>query len=106
MIGFLAYSLAGHDKGEIYLILDETKDYVYVADGLARPIDRPKKKNKRHIQVIKKIDRNADISSITNEDIKHIIKLYYKKQRTASYNQLNGAEGQPRLAEGKTTSAK
>lgn len=78
MTGFLAYSLAGHDKGEIYLIIDETKDYVYVADGSARLIDSPKKKNKKHIQIIKNFARKTDVSSVTNEEIKHLIKLYNK----------------------------
>ena len=27
MIGFLAYSLAGHDKDALYLIIEETKDF-------------------------------------------------------------------------------
>ena len=52
MIGFLAYSLAGHDKDELYLIIEETKDSVYVADGAVRTLDKPKKKNKKHIQNI------------------------------------------------------
>lgn len=78
MIGFLACSLAGHDKGEIYLIVEETQDSVYVADGAVRTLDRPKKKNKRHIQIIKKENQRIDISSVTNEEIKHFIKLYLK----------------------------
>jgi len=78
MTGFLAYSLAGHDKGEVYLIIEETRDYVYVADGAVRTLDRPKKKNKKHIQIIKKEIQGMDISSVTNEEIKHIIKLYLK----------------------------
>ena len=78
MIGFLACSLAGHDKGEIYLIVEETQDSVYVADGAVRTLDRPKKKNKRHVQIIKKENQRIDISSVTNEEIKHFIKLYMK----------------------------
>ena len=78
MIGFLAYSLAGHDKGEIYLIIDETKDYVYVADGLVRTLDKPKKKNKKHIQIIKKGNQRIEIPSVTNEEIKYFIKSYLK----------------------------
>lgn len=77
MIGYLAYSLAGHDKGEVYLIVDEVKDSVYVADGAVRTLERPKKKNKKHIQMIKENQR-IDISSVTNEKIKHFIKLYLK----------------------------
>lgn len=53
MIGFLAYSLGGRDKGSIYMIIGEDKEYVYLADGRSRTADRPKKKNKKHIQVIK-----------------------------------------------------
>jgi len=78
MIGFLACSLAGHDKGKIYLIVEETQDSVYVADGAVRTLDRPKKKNKRHVQIIKKENQRIDISSVTNEEIKHFIKLYMK----------------------------
>ncbi len=78
MVGFLAYSLAGHDKGELYLIIEETGDFVYVADGAVRTLDRPKKKNKRHIQIIRKENQRIDISSVTNEEIKHFIKLYLK----------------------------
>lgn len=75
MTGFLAYSLAGHDKEALYLIIEETKDFVYVVDGEVRTLDKPKKKNKKHIQIIKK-NRRIDISSVTNEEVKHIIKLY------------------------------
>ena len=33
MIGMLAVSLAGHDKGRIYLIIGEEGDFCYLADG-------------------------------------------------------------------------
>lgn len=82
MTGFLAYSLAGHDKGEIYLIVEETKDYVYAVNGSARPLDRPKKKNKKHMQIIKNFDRKTDIMSVTNEEIKHLIKVFCKGVKT------------------------
>ena len=36
MIGYFAYSLSGHDKGKIYLIMSEDQDYVYLADGDVR----------------------------------------------------------------------
>lgn len=78
MTGFLAYSLAGHDKGELYFIIEDTGDFVYVADGTVRTLDRPKKKNKRHIQIVKNGIQRIDISSVTNEEIKHFIKLYLR----------------------------
>ena len=78
MTGFLAYSLAGHDKGKLYLIIEETGDLVYAVDGAVRTLDRPKKKNKRPLQFVKKGNQGLDISSVTNEEIKHFIKLYLK----------------------------
>jgi hypothetical protein len=78
MTGYLAYSLAGHDKGEIYLIMKEENDYVYVVDGELKKIDKPKKKNKKHIQVIKSFNPRTDVLSMTDEEIKHLIKLYCK----------------------------
>ena len=78
MIGYFAYSLSGHDKGKIYLIMSEDQDYVYLADGDVRTIDRLKKKNKKHIQVIKKTGRRTDLISVTDEEIKYQIKQYCK----------------------------
>ena len=65
-VGCFAYSLAGHDKGHIYLIIKEEKEYVYLSDGKIRTINNPKKKNKKHIQANKKYKEN--IASITNEN--------------------------------------
>ncbi len=54
MTGCMAVSLAGHDKDKIYLIVGEEKEYVYLADGRIRTCNNPKKKNRKHIQIIKK----------------------------------------------------
>lgn len=81
MIGFLGYSLAGHDKGKVYVILQEDEKYVWLSDGVSKPIDNLKKKSKKHIQIIKKCECNnlgESISQgiVTNEMIKRTIKLY------------------------------
>ena len=54
MTGMLASSKAGHDKNEVYVIIKEETEYVYLADGKNRTVDKPKKKNKKHVQIIKK----------------------------------------------------
>ena len=71
MVGFLARSLAGHDKGALYIIIEETDRYYLVADGVLKTVEKPKKKNKKHLQVIK-IKNPTD----TNEAIKHSIRNY------------------------------
>lgn len=52
MTGKLALSKAGHDKDKLYLIVKEEQDTVYLADGRRRGLLNPKKKNRRHIQVM------------------------------------------------------
>ena len=53
MIGFLASSKAGHDKDKIYVIIKEDAEYVWLADGKLKTLELPKKKRKKHIQLIK-----------------------------------------------------
>lgn len=79
MIGMFAISRAGHDKDTIYIIVDESSEYVYVADGKYKTLDNPKKKNKKHIQIIKKTsddnlrERLSMKQPIYNEEIRKAI---------------------------------
>ena len=76
MIGMLAVSKAGHDQGTVYVIIGEEDEYVYLADGQLRTVDRPKKKNKKHIQVIKKIQIDRPVDKFKDLEIKRAIKTY------------------------------
>ena len=71
MVGYLARSLAGHDKGNLYIIIEETAQYLLVADGESKTLEKPKKKNPKHLQLIR--IKNPTNS---NEAIKHSIKEY------------------------------
>ena len=52
MIGELATSKACHDKGRLYMIDGEEGECVYLCDGRLRGVEHPKKKKKKHIQII------------------------------------------------------
>lgn len=79
MVGYLAYSIAGRDKDNIYFIVKEEPDYVWLVDGENRKLDNPKRKNKKHIQIIKKNNPQIYSEMITDEKIKYVInRLYYK----------------------------
>lgn len=82
--GRFAISKAGRDKNNIYIILKADSEYVYLVDGNYKTMDKPKKKNKKHIKIIHYIDdtfimkyRNTQI--IRNEDIRRAIKIYQTK---------------------------
>ena len=48
--GMFARSLAGHDKGKLYVISDVQEPYVFLVDGKIRTAARPKKKKLIHVQ--------------------------------------------------------
>ena len=52
MIVELATSKAGHDKDRLYMIVGEEGECVYLCDGRLRGVEHPKKKKKKHIQII------------------------------------------------------
>jgi len=86
VIGRVVYSKAGRDKGKIFIvvgIIDE--NFVLVADGRLRPIERPKKKRIKHLkftditvnyiaELVKKGDKpiNSELRSIIAEFIEEI----------------------------------
>lgn len=73
--GNLAKSIAGHDRNQIYVIVKEEGEYVYVSDGWLRPLEKPKRKNKKHVQPI--CYSNELVPEMKrNEDIKRVIKLW------------------------------
>ena len=45
----LALATAGHDRGTLYLVLEEDGGSVLLADGKLRKLARPKKKNRKHV---------------------------------------------------------
>lgn len=49
--GMTAVSLAGHDKGQEYIIVKAEDRYLYLADGRLRTLERPKKKKQIHTQI-------------------------------------------------------
>ncbi|MCD7736894.1 MAG: KOW domain-containing RNA-binding protein [Lachnospiraceae bacterium] len=48
----LAVSLAGHDKGSLYVVLEELPGYFLLVDGRRRTLEHPKKKKAKHVQLI------------------------------------------------------
>ena len=81
MIGQFAVSLAGHDQNKVYIILKEDYEYVYLADGVIRLTDCPKRKNKKHIQIVKQDapeigEKLRNGESVMNEEIKRAIRIY------------------------------
>lgn len=78
-LGQLVKSHAGRDSGHVYLVVGlKTPTMALVADGRDRKVAKPKKKNIRHISVLKSIDKGvaAKIASglaVTDEEVRQAI---------------------------------
>ena len=56
--GSLVYSRAGRDKGTLFVVIETEGDWVYLADGDLRRVEKPKKKRLKHIN---KTNKSAEI---------------------------------------------
>ena len=85
MTGNMAASKAGHDKGGLYIIIREDEEYVYLCDGRLKKLANPKRKNKKHIQIIETdVDKELKNRLQNGEDgrdeeIRRAVKLYEMK---------------------------
>lgn len=86
MTGFLASSKAGHDKDKIYVIIKEDAEYVWLSDGRIKTVDHPKKKRKKHIQLIKYFnneemrDSLLEGKKVSDLEVMMVLKNYKKQQ--------------------------
>ena len=74
MIGQIVCSRSGRDKGYFMVIVSEDDRYIYVCDGKERPIERPKRKNAKHLSFTNTV-LNAD-SYKTNKSLKKSLAIY------------------------------
>ena len=50
--GTIVRSLAGRDEGYLLCVVEYEDGYVLVCDGKERPLERPKKKNPKHLEAV------------------------------------------------------
>lgn len=90
MTGNFATSKAGHDKDKCYVIVREEGDFVYLSDGRLKTLAAPKKKRKKHIQIVNRTVSDEILNKLLNiekggsdtvrdEEIKYEIKQYMKR---------------------------
>ena len=85
--GDIVVSITGHDRGEHYLVIDCDKDFIYVANGRLKTLDKPKKKKKKHVSRLGKSEEFIDIKNSGDNfnDVK--LKCLLKKWRNKCLNQ-------------------
>lgn len=87
LIGRFAISKAGHDKSQIYVIIGEDAEFVTLCDGRLKTVDKPKRKRKKHVQMMKYtvdaslLQRLFAKDKVLDEEIKYEIKHYNNQKQ-------------------------
>ena len=81
----LAKSLAGHDKGRIYVVLGEDGNDFILSDGSHKLIDHPKRKRQKHIQLIKHLsneinEKAKEFERWDDSSIRFILNMYRREE--------------------------
>ena len=51
-ISDVVVSTAGHDQGEIFYVIGMDDEFLYLANGKDRTLDKPKRKKRKHVQKV------------------------------------------------------
>ncbi|MBQ4119746.1 MAG: KOW domain-containing RNA-binding protein [Clostridia bacterium] len=74
MIGRIVCSKAGRDKGYFMVIVKTEGNFLYVADGKERKLERPKRKNAKHLTFTNTVLANDSFK--TNKQLKKALAVY------------------------------
>lgn len=74
------YSKCGRDKGRTFIVIDFDEEFIYLADGDLRRLEKPKKKKFKHVQIVNKVDlgikEKLEKGYILDADLRKAIKAF------------------------------
>lgn len=75
--GLLVRARAGRDKHGFFVVLSAENEFILICDGKSRPLERPKKKNRRHLATTNQVLPEEAMK--TNREIRRGIRCYLEK---------------------------
>ena len=77
----LIVSKAGRDKGQLFYVIDTDEQYVYLADGKSRKLEKPKRKKRKHVEQVPRTEsriaeklRNGD--KVLNSELRRELAVF------------------------------
>ena len=91
-ISDVVVSTAGHDQGEIFFVISTDDQFLYLANGKDRTLDKPKRKKRKHVQkvlrsetrVVEKLIRG---DKVLNSELRRDLAFHAKEMQA---NNLGG----------------
>ena len=81
----LVVSKAGRDQGQLFYVIDADEQYVYLAAGKSRRLEKPKRKKRKHIEQIPRTEsriaekiRNGE--KVLNSELRKELASFGQKQ--------------------------
>ena len=81
----LVVSKAGRDQGQLFYVIDADEQYVYLADGKSRRLEKPKRRKRKHIEQIPRTEsriaekiRNGE--KVLNSELRKELASFGQKQ--------------------------
>ena len=81
----LIVSKAGRDKGQLFYVIDPDEQYVYLADGKSRKLEKPKRKKRKHVEQVPRTEsriaekiRNGE--KVLNSELRKELASFGQKQ--------------------------
>lgn len=85
-LGQVVFSKQGRDSGQMYFITKiESAEFVFVSNGTSRPIDKPKKKRLKHLNLTQQISNALNEKlrlnqKVDNSELVNAINIFKKLQ--------------------------
>lgn len=71
--GSLVRACAGRDKDSLFVAVGVHDGFVYISDGRTRKLEKPKRKNRKHISPL---HETIDTTELTNKKLRKFISQY------------------------------
>ena len=68
--GSVVKSTAGHDKNAYFVAVSIQGNFVFIADGKERKLEKPKRKNIKHLDMTKSV---IELHEITNKKLRKLL---------------------------------
>lgn len=74
-------SIAGRDKGKLFFVLDTDGEFLLLADGKTRRLERPKRKKRKHTVFVERSDcriaeKIRSEEKVTNSELRRTLADY------------------------------
>ena len=85
-------STAGHDQGELFYVIDTDEQFLYLANGKDRSLDKPKRKKRKHVQKVLRsetrvVEKLIQGDKVLNSELRRDLAFHAKEMQA---NNLGG----------------